>query len=123
MKKAGTTERKVVMTSMQGFVWDGTTCTVSSRFSFNIFDPTYTPTATDGYRTLPVVGGGPDEYRVAGQAILFTKPITDQSSNAASHGKSTGDALFLFNPNMYPPSTNPAVEQFPVRNVLEPSNS
>ena len=46
---------------------------------------------------------------------------TDQSSNAALHGKSTGDASFLFNPKMYPPSQNPAVEQFPVRNVVKPS--
>ncbi len=121
-KKHGTTNRVVTQTLMRGFLWDGNTCSASSRFSFNIFDPPYVPVANDGYRTLPVPGGATDEYRVASQALIMSKPITDHSSNAAMNGKSTPDAMFLFNPVAYPPSTNPVAQELPVRNVLQPTH-
>jgi hypothetical protein len=122
-KKHGTADRLVTYTGMHGFVWDGTTCTVSSRFAFSIFDAAYAPKAGDGYRTLPIPAGATDEYRVASQALLFTKPITDQSPNAAAHGQPAADSQFLFNPKMYSPSTNPLVEQLPVRHVIDPSRN
>jgi hypothetical protein len=122
-KKDGSPDFKVYTSSWGGFLWDGTFCAPSVRFSYQIFDPTYNMSnaAADGLRALPIPNGRHDVYRVSANLLLYTKPLTVQDGNAADHGQSTADAMFLYNPKMYPPSQNPLVEQLPVEAVLQPS--
>jgi len=115
---------KLIASQINGFFFDGNIlCTPApaqnGMFNFSIVNPDPVDPSIK-LDTLPLSTSRTDTYRLVVGLALAKKTMTQYKGSTNDMGKMSGDAMWLFNPNQYPPSDNPIVEQLPVEAALRP---